>query len=43
MSETHNHSHYYVPNPSPFPVLMGGGIFLLALGFILNMNSFGLG
>ena len=43
MSETHNHGHYYVPNPSPYPILMGSGIFLLALGFILNMNSFGLG
>ncbi|MFZ2541968.1 MAG: cytochrome c oxidase subunit 3 [Gallionella sp.] len=43
MSATHSHNHYYVPNPSPYPVLMGSGIFLLALGFILNMNSFGLG
>lgn len=43
MSDAQNHSHYYVPNPSPYPVLMGTGIFLLALGFILNMNSFGIG
>ena len=43
MSDTQNHSHYYVPNPSPYPVLMGSGIFLLALGFILNVNSIGLG
>ena len=43
MSETQNHSHYYVPNPSAYPVLMGSGIFMLALGFILNINSFSLG
>ena len=43
MSETHNHSHYYVPEPSAYPVLMGSSVFLLALGFILYVNSFGLG
>ena len=43
MSATHNHGHYYVPNPSPYPVLMGSSVFLLALGFILYVNSFGLG
>ena len=43
MSETHSHSHYYVPNPSAYPILMGSGVFLLALGFILSMNSFGMG
>ena len=30
---------YYLPNPSPWPVLMSTGLFMLALGFILKMNS----
>lgn len=41
MSETH--PHYYVPNPSPYPVILSSGLFLLALGFILKMNAYGLG
>ena len=40
MSDTHSHGHYYVPNPSPYPLLMGGGIFSLALGFILKINLY---
>jgi cytochrome c oxidase subunit 3 len=34
---------YYLPNPSPWPVLISSGLFLLALGFILLMNSVGAG
>ena len=30
---------YYLPSPSPWPVLMSTGLFILALGFILKMNS----
>jgi cytochrome c oxidase subunit III len=41
MSETH--PHYYVPNPSPYPIILSSGLFLLALGFILKMNAYGLG
>ena len=32
--------HYFVPQPSPYPFILSGGMFLLALGFILKMNSF---
>ncbi|HNI74380.1 MAG TPA: hypothetical protein PLX65_12800 [Accumulibacter sp.] len=28
--------HYFVPQPSPYPFILSGGIFLLALGFILQ-------
>ncbi|MFZ4537351.1 cytochrome c oxidase subunit 3 [Propionivibrio sp.] len=31
---------YYVPQPSLYPFILSGGMFLLALGFILQMNSF---
>ncbi len=34
---------YYLPNPSPWPVLTSAGLFILALGFILLMNSVGAG
>jgi cytochrome c oxidase subunit III len=30
---------YYLPSPSPWPALMSVGLFLLALGFVLFMNS----
>ena len=30
---------YYLPEPSPWPVLTSAGVFTLALGFILSMNS----
>mgnify|MGYP001122003341 CR=1 FL=1 len=35
--------HYFVPQPSLYPVILSGGMFLLALGFIQAMNSFPLG
>ncbi|MFZ2852624.1 MAG: cytochrome c oxidase subunit 3 [Rhodocyclaceae bacterium] len=31
---------YYVPQPSLYPFMLSGGMFLLALGFVLAMNSF---
>jgi cytochrome c oxidase subunit 3 len=31
---------YYVPQPSPYPVILSGGMFMLALGFILMINGF---
>lgn len=34
---------YYLPNPSPWPVLMASGLFTLALGFILFLNKIGPG
>jgi len=33
-------AHYYVPQPSHYPVTLSGGLFLLALGFILRINHF---
>ncbi len=34
---------YYLPNPSPWPVITSAGIFTLALGFVLFMNKLGAG
>ena len=36
-------THYFVPQPSLYPFILSGGMFLLALGFILQMNKFGAG
>lgn len=33
-------THYYVPQPSLYPIFLSAGMFLLALGFILLMNKF---
>jgi cytochrome c oxidase subunit 3 len=35
--------HYYVPNPSPWPIITSLGLFTLAIGFVLMMNKFGAG
>ncbi len=35
--------NYYLPNPSPWPVITSAGLFTLALGFILLMNNVGAG
>jgi cytochrome c oxidase subunit 3 len=37
---SHAGQHYYVPQPSIYPVILAAGMFLLALGFILKMNHF---
>ncbi|MDH5648523.1 MAG: cytochrome c oxidase subunit 3 [Gammaproteobacteria bacterium] len=34
---------YYLPEPSPWPVITSVGVFVLALGFILFMNSISAG
>ncbi len=39
MSETHSGSNYYVPPPSHYPVTINLGLFVLALGFILRINT----
>jgi len=31
---------YYLPNPSPWPVITAAGLFTLALGFILLLNNY---
>lgn len=41
MSATHG--SYYVPNPSPWPIIGSIGLFTLAIGFILTMNAIGPG
>jgi cytochrome c oxidase subunit 3 len=33
-----SNSNYYLPNPSPWPVVTAAGLFFLALGFILTLN-----
>lgn len=35
--------HYYVPNPSPYPVILSAGLLLLTSGFIFNMNHYAVG
>ena len=40
---TETQGHYYVPEPSRYPIMVSGGIFLLALGFILKINSIPIG
>ena len=35
--------NYFVPEPSFYPTILSGGMFLLALGFIQAINSFPLG
>ena len=37
------HGNYYLPNPSPWPILITIGLFMLALGFALMVNSVGAG
>lgn len=37
---THSGNHYFVPNPSLYPVFLSLGIFTLAAGFIFSMNDF---
>lgn len=36
-------ANYYLPNPSPWPVITSVGLFLLALGLILTIHSLGAG
>jgi cytochrome c oxidase subunit 3 len=38
--ENSHANHYFVPQPSLYPFILSGGMFLLALGFILQMNAF---
>jgi cytochrome c oxidase subunit 3 len=33
------HGHYFVPEPSPYPILLAGAIFLVGLGAALLVNS----
>jgi len=34
---------YYLPNPSPWPIVTSAGLFSLALGFVLGINGVGFG
>ena len=38
-----DHGTYYLPEPAKWPVITSMGLFLLALGFILNIHSVALG
>ncbi len=40
---TGEHDHYFVPGPSPYPVLLAGALFLVGLGAALLVNSFAFG
>lgn len=40
---TETQEHYFVPEPSRYPIMVSGGLFLLALGFILKINSIAIG
>lgn len=33
------HSNYYLPNPSPWPIITSAGLFSLALGTVLTING----
>ncbi|MFQ6021338.1 MAG: cytochrome c oxidase subunit 3 [Acidiferrobacterales bacterium] len=37
------HGDYYLPDPSPWPVITSAGLFSLALGFVLFINDVGIG
>ena len=37
------HGSYYLPNPSPWPVITSTGLFSLALGFVLYVNEVAVG
>jgi cytochrome c oxidase subunit 3 len=37
------HGGYYLPNPSPWPIITSAGLFTLALGFVLFMNDLAAG
>ncbi len=37
------HGNYYLPNPSPWPIIISFGLFFLALGAVLTINSLGAG
>jgi cytochrome c oxidase subunit 3 len=39
MTSQHAH-HYYVPAPTLYPFVLAGGLFLLAMGFVLKMNGY---
>jgi cytochrome c oxidase subunit III len=43
MSAAHSGNNYYLPNPSPWPVITSAGLFGLALGAVLAMNSVAVG
>jgi len=37
------HGSYYLPNPSPWPIITSAGLFTLAVGTVLTINSMGPG
>jgi cytochrome c oxidase subunit 3 len=39
MNENQSNSHYYVPPPSSYPVIVNLGLFILALGFTLRLSD----
>ena|ERR1051325_7120168 len=38
-----SHGSYYLPNPSPWPVITSAGLFMLALGTVLTINGIKVG
>lgn len=43
MSTQIQEGHYFVPNPSIYPVILSAGLLALASGFIFNVNHFAAG
>ena len=41
--QSDSRAHYFVPEPSLYPVILSAGMLLLALGFIQALNAFPLG
>lgn len=33
------HGSYYLPNPSPWPIVTSAGLFALAVGTVLTING----
>lgn len=40
---TESGGKYYLPRPSPYPIILSAAIFLLALGAVLDINAMGFG
>src|SRR5688572_14204899 len=39
MASAHGHGSYYLPNPSPWPLITSVSLFVLAIGTVLTING----
>ena len=40
---TAGHGSYYIPNPSPWPIITMAALLCLMIGLALSINGFGIG